>query len=108
MEAQPSGKDAESREWEGEVSSPGPEGLGALVFSSALAQPLSLPLGSGAVSSPVHLAPPWSGSLGLDPSGHFTVLPPAQACPDTGDLPWLQEHWLLSPPLPSQCLPFHG
>lgn len=108
MEAQPSGKDAESREWEGEVSSPGPEGLGALVFSSALAQPLSLPLGSGALSSPVHLTPPWSGSLGLDPSGPFTVLPPAQACPDTGDLPWLQEHWLLSPPLPSQCLPFHG
>lgn len=61
----------------------------ALVFSFALAQPLSLPLGSGALSSPVHLAPPWSGSLDLDPSGHFTFLPPAQAYPDTGGLPWL-------------------
>ena len=33
MEAQPPGTEAESREWEGEVSSPGPEGLGALLFS---------------------------------------------------------------------------
>ena len=81
----PPGKDLERREWEGEVSRPGLAGAGGragstLVFFWAPAQPLSLPLGSGALSAARVPGSSllWTAGRGL---GDFASLPLAQPCP---------------------------
>lgn len=80
----PPGKDSERREWEGEVSRPGLAGAGgragsALVFSRAVAQPLSLPLGSGTLSAARAPGSSLLWTAGRGP-GDFASLPLARPC----------------------------